>query len=96
MCINIEFSHYAKNVQTKAPKAQVQAFAWNRTLKYGADGEDVLALQRALRFAGLNVETSGVYDQRTVLAVQQLQRQKGMLASGIIGKHDYTALLGGE
>ena len=56
---------------------QALAFPYNRTLKYGADGEDVRALQKALLSCGLDVMVSGVYDLRTVRAVQQLQRQKG-------------------
>ncbi len=88
------------SAQTAVPpdvaSAQALAFPYNRTLKYGADGEDVLALQTALLASGLDVTISGVYDLRTVRAVQQLQRQKGQPASGIIGKHDYTALLGSE
>ena len=75
---------------------QSTAFPYNRTLKFGADGEDVRAVQSALLTAGLDVPVSGVYDQRTVRAVQQLQRQKGMPASGIIGKNDYAALLSSE
>ena len=44
--------------------------------------------------AGGDVAETGVYDLRTVRAVQRLQRQRGLPASGIIGKHDYAALLG--
>ena len=75
---------------------QSTAFPYNRTLKFGADGEDVHALQTALLSAGLDVPRSGMYDLRTVRAVQRLQRQKGLPASGIIGKHDYAALLGND
>jgi len=83
-------------VHPNVASARALAFPYKRTLKYGADGEDVQALQTALLASGLDVTISGVYDQRTVRAVQQLQRQKGLPASGIIGKHDYTTLLGSE
>lgn len=84
------------DISTNKASAQALAFSYNRTLKFGADGEDVRALQNALLSCGLDVRVSGVYDQRTVRAVQQLQRQKGQPASGIIGKNDYAALLGSE
>jgi len=42
------------------------------------------------------VAVSGVYDLRTVRAVQQLQRQKRLPETGIVGKHDYPTLLGNE
>ncbi len=84
------------DVPTDVASAQALAFPYNRTLKFGADGEDVKALQTLLLSLGLEVTISGVYDLRTMRAVQQLQHQKGLPASGIIGKHDYAALLGSD
>ena len=85
-----------KKTDAEAGEAVEQSAAslYNRSLKYGADGEDVQALQTTLLSAGLDVTVSGAYDLRTVRAVQQLQRQKRLPANGIIGKHDFAALLG--
>ncbi|MEA4999666.1 MAG: peptidoglycan-binding domain-containing protein [Candidatus Limiplasma sp.] len=80
--------------ETGESAAQTVDSPFNRTLKYGADGDDVKVLQAALLAAGGDVAETGVYDLRTVRAVQRLQRQRGLPASGIIGKHDYAALLG--
>ncbi len=84
------------DVPPDVASAQALAFPYNRTLKFGADGEEVRALQMVLLSYGLDVAVSGVYNLRTMRAVQQLQQQKGLPASGTIGKHDYAALLGSD
>ena len=86
----------AKANETGERRMPAKPVAYNRTLKFGADGVDVAALQTELAVSGHDVTVNGIYDMRTVRAVQQLQRQKGMPASGIIGKHDYAELLESE
>jgi len=83
----------ALGTEAGGPAEQSAGSPFNRTLKYGADGEDVKALQTALLAAGCTVAVNGVYDLQTMRAVQHVQREKNMLASGIIGKRDYAALL---
>ena len=45
------------------------------------------AVQRAL-----GISTSGVFDQRTKVAVEQFQRQKGLVIDGIVGPQTKAAL----
>ncbi len=73
--------------------APAEAYPYNRSLRYGADGEDVRALQQALAEIGCTVEVTGVFDIQTVRAVQKRQLALGLPANGIIGKHEYNALL---
>ena len=73
--------------------APAEACPYNRSLRYGADGEDVRALQQALAEIGCTVEVTGVFDIQTVRAVQKRQLALGLPANGIIGKHEYNALL---
>lgn len=80
--------------ETQAPaKVQGVAVAYNRSLKFGATGEDVKALQTALAAAGRNVIVNGVYDQRTVKAVQAQQKAKGFPATGMVRKAYIERLL---
>ena len=73
--------------------APAEACPYNRSLRYGADGEDVRALQQALAAIGCTVEATGVYDIQTVRAVQKRQLALGLPANGIVGKHEYELLL---
>lgn len=73
--------------------APAEACLYNRSLRYGADGEDVKALQQALAAIGYTVEATGVYDIQTVRAVQKRQLALGLPANGIVGKHEYELLL---
>jgi stage II sporulation protein D len=73
--------------------APAEEYRYNRSLKYGAEGEDVKALQTALAAAGCDVSASGEYDMKTVQAVQKRQRELGLPANGIIGKNEYSLLI---
>ncbi|MDD3212083.1 MAG: peptidoglycan-binding domain-containing protein [Eubacteriales bacterium] len=75
------------------PEEEPAQYTFNRTLKYGATGEDVKALQKALIAAGCDVTASGTFDMRTVRAVQKQQRAHQLPANGIVGKHEYPKLL---
>lgn len=76
-----------------ADTAPAEEYVYNRSLAYGADGEDVRALQQALAAIGYMVEATGVYDIQTVRAVQKRQLALGLPANGIVGKHEYVLLL---
>ena len=72
------------------------------TLRFGCDGEKVLALQRELVQAGLLEAqyTTGRYGAITTDAIKQLQKQYGILETGIanletrLALRDYLASLG--
>ncbi len=53
----------------------------------GAQGSEVTALQRAL-----GISTSGVFDARTKVAVEQFQRRKGLMVDGVVGPQTKAAL----
>jgi len=55
-------------------------------------GEEVRAIQNALRQAGFSVETDGVYGPGTAQAVRQFQQQRGLPVDGIVGGSTRAAL----
>ena len=79
-----------------------QQFLVNSTEKFGyatmiagARGKDVVALQESL--ARLHVykgKLNGVYDQKTVTAVKDIEQRYGMVADGIVGQNMLVALSG--
>lgn len=67
----------------------------SRTLKVGATGDDVAALQNALKELGLAtqiVDELGVYGESTAAAVKEYQTARGLLVDGIVGKQTTGAL----
>ena len=56
------------------------------------EGDDVRALQEALKAAGLDVEADGVFGPGTETAVRTLQGNKGLSADGIVGQATRSAL----
>jgi putative chitinase len=63
------------------------------TLRRGATGPDVVALQRALATAGFNPgEVDGQFGAATEAAVLAFQRSDGLLADGIAGPRTLVAL----
>ena len=62
-------------------------------LKYGMEGYLVALLQYALSRAGMDVgNLDGIFGRRTMKALQQFQREKGLAADGIAGKLTWAAL----
>jgi chitosanase len=55
-------------------------------------GEDVREVQQALRRAGFNIKADGIFGQDTDKAVKQFQKDKGLIADGIVGQATRAAL----
>lgn len=72
-----------------------QPTASTGSLRYGARGESVRALQDQLRTAGFDPGTSdGIYGQRTERAVRDFQASRGLEVDGIAGRRTAAALRG--
>ena len=64
------------------------------TLKRGAQGSEVEALQKLLTAAGLYEGTpNGQYDGKTFTAVRQFQRNNRLNVDGVVGARTWSALL---
>ena len=62
------------------------------TVKYGSQGEDVIALQMALNSAGYDLDTDGIFGKKTQQAVRDYQASQGLTVDGIVGKNTWGAL----
>lgn len=65
------------------------------TLKSGAKGEDVTALQNALNAQGYNLAVDGIFGGNTLSAVKDYQNKMGLTVDGIVGTNTWGALGGG-
>lgn len=64
-----------------------------RTLRQGSIGSDVMEIQSLLERMGYNPgPIDGIFGLRTKEALQQLQRDNGLTADGIIGRNTHKAL----
>lgn len=63
-----------------------------RTLRKGDKGEDVKALQRALKAAGYDVDVDGDYGPQTERAVKAFQRDNGLTRDGVAGPNTLAKL----
>ncbi|MBL8957588.1 MAG: peptidoglycan-binding protein [Myxococcaceae bacterium] len=65
----------------------------NRVMTVGSRGNDVRALQDALRAAGQDPGTTdGIYGRRTATAVRNLQQQRGLEVDGVAGRRTQGSL----
>jgi len=65
------------------------------TLRVGSRGEAVKALQTRLNALGFNAgEVDGIFGSKTLLAVQNFQKSKGLKPDGIVGPQTHNALAG--
>jgi peptidoglycan hydrolase-like protein with peptidoglycan-binding domain len=62
------------------------------TLRPGASGSDVRALQKALRAVGVSVKVDGKFGPATVRAVKKFQRAAQLRPNGIAGRKTLAAL----
>lgn len=62
------------------------------TVKYGSQGEDVIALQMALNSAGYDLDTDGIFGKKTQQAVRDYQASQGLTVDGIVGKNTWGSL----
>ncbi len=79
-------SRTQKKLYSGGAKALAPADATYSTLRAGDSGERVTALQTLLRSYGYyTAENTGVYDNATLLAVQQFQAMNGLSVDGVAG-----------
>ena len=81
------------------PRVWTSALSFGRRdlVKYGAAGERVRALQRALHAAvGADLKVSGVFDSSTVAAVKKYQSRVGLHQTGVVTRHVWTLLKRGR
>ena len=69
----------------------IQASAYSK-LKNGASGDDVWAMQTALKTLGYSITVDGKYGPATVSVVKSFQRKHGLEADGIAGDKTLTLL----
>jgi len=55
-------------------------------------GEDVAALQRALKKAGFSMDADGIFGRNTEAAVRRFQQKKGLTVDGVVGRATRAAL----
>ncbi len=67
-----------------------------RTIKYGAAGERVRRLQRALNAAGEKIAVTGVFAADTTVAVRRYQDRNRISVSGVVGDQMWGMLLTGK
>ena len=62
-------------------------------VRYGDEGYNVKLLQYALKRAGMDLGSiDGIFGRRTLRALQQFQRDRGLLSDGVAGKLTWAAL----
>lgn len=66
------------------------------TLRSGASGEEVKALQTQLKALDYNVEATGTYDSQTAQAVKSFQSRNNLSADGVAGVQTQTKLYSGN
>ncbi|MER7000615.1 peptidoglycan-binding protein [Streptomyces sp. NPDC000410] len=72
---------------------------WQRlaaTLRPGAQGDAVTALQQQLRRQGASIGADGQYGPATARAVKEFQRGRGLTADGVTGPATWRQLLAGR
>ncbi len=84
--------------ETKIPEAeksrtQESTLQLTRTLKYGMRGDDVKALQTALKKKGFACKADGVFSMETVNAVRRMQKARKLPQNGVVDGTDVNALL---
>lgn len=65
-------------------------------LKKGAQGNNVSAMQAALKNAGYDTQVNGAFDDATEAAIRQYQQANGLTVDGIAGNQTLSKLYGTE
>lgn len=65
-----------------------------KTLTYGTTGEDVKKLQQSLNAQGADLDTDGIYGEKTRSAVRSYQEKNGLGVDGIAGNETLGHLYG--
>jgi hypothetical protein len=76
--------------------ASLHAAGQARIIKFGAAGERVRRLQRALNAAGERLKVAGVFEAGTTAAVTRYQRDHGLAASGVVTPAMWDKLAAGK
>lgn len=95
--LSISASDRGGNVVTKRQRFVVDSTEkfGSASMRPGARGKDVKELQRQLAKAGVyKGKLTGVYDDATTSAVQQLQTKYGMTVDGLVGDNVLAVLSG--
>src|SRR5688572_349391 len=61
-------------------------------IKFGAKGENVERIQRALQDLGYDLEVDGDFGNQTYQAVRRFQEDNGLEVDGKVGENTLTAL----
>ena len=61
-------------------------------LRKGSTGSDVVELQKHLNNSGYNLDTDGIFGDKTLAAVQDYQKKNGLTVDGIVGTNTWGAL----
>ncbi len=88
---NAEMVKAASNTETvtATPPANIQ----RPVLKLGSQGNEVSELQAALKLLGYyNGNVTGLYSEKTAIAVSQFQESAGLIADGIVGPVTWNRL----
>lgn len=64
----------------------------HQLLRAGMRGADVEHLQSLLLKAGIGSRVTGTFDNRTVLAVREYQRTRGLKVDGVVGRETWGSL----
>ena len=75
-------------VAVAAPERKPEA----TPLREGAEGAEVVRLQKALCSAGCAVAPDGKFGAQTLAAVRQFQLEHGLTADGVVGRQTWQAL----
>lgn len=87
---SINKSDNAKN--SKENITTISPLSINRSLSKGSKGNDVLLMQKYLKMLGYQLDASGVFDNKTYLAIVDFQKKNNINASGIVGVKTVAAI----
>lgn len=68
--------------------------ATKKQIGYGSQGSEVTELQKLLNSNGYNLETDGIYGDKTMAAVKDYQQKNSLDVDGIVGDMTWGALTG--
>ncbi len=91
--IGIEPDVKVKDSEVKYHDADILPITYQKVLKQGDIGKDVLALKIRLNMLGLNVDCfSEVFDKATMFAVKKFQETQGLAVTGILDMNTQVAI----
>ncbi|MBE3563953.1 MAG: peptidoglycan-binding protein [Hydrogenibacillus schlegelii] len=82
----------ASTVDIKVGATTVTGSSSSVTLRRGSSGDDVRRMQQMLVSAGYKVSVDGKFGPQTEATVRQFQKDRGLIADGVVGRQTMTAL----